>query len=204
MAPLLCRLLLACFLLYSLSSFLTAEALYLRTPVLSQPAAPTVHVFLCAGQSNSVGVNTDPKLPEDGPNPRILQVVVCANSSDFLSPDQAYLNVSMDPMIPCLGGNVSAWRPFSRSLLPTLPPSDVIVLVPTAYGGTGFINGNWNAYTGGGFQYSVQMLHRTWELLSQGEWAKYHHSWDAILWHQVTTSTPTPSHLHPPVTHTLQ
>ena len=185
MTPLLHTFLLACLLIGSLAFLCPAAALRLLPSVSEQPPpSPTVHVFLCAGQSNSVGVNTDPKLPEDGPNGRIVQVVVCANSSSFLSVNQTYLNVSLDPMIPCLGGNLSAWRPFSRALLPTLPSSDVIVLVPTAYGGTGFINQNWNAYTGGGFQYSVQMLQRTWELLSQGEWSRYRATWAGILWHQ--------------------
>ena len=156
-----------------------------RSVVPSQPT-PTVHVFLCAGQSNSVGVNTDPKLPEDAPNPRIPQLVTCADSQllNYLPFDKMYLNTSIDPLIPCQGGNLSAWRSFSRTLLPHLPAEDVILLVPTGYGGTGFINGNWNAYTGGGFQFAVQALLRAWALLGEGQYAKYNKIFAGIGWHQ--------------------
>ena len=154
-----------------------------RSVAASLPSqTPTLHLFLIAGQSNSVGYNTDGLTPEDAVNPRILQLVVCGPNNTVLAPDQCYLNVSSDPLIPCQGGKVSAWRSFARTLLPTLPEADRIVLVSTGLGGTGFRGGVWPAYTGSGFVTAIAKLRRAWELMGQGEWAKYDRSFDAFLW----------------------
>ena len=188
-------------------------AVWLTTCLLSTPLAnalprpsidaaalapqSTAHVFLIAGQSNSVGYNSDPFTADDGPNPRILQLSCCTANLTTLPPSRCYLNVSADPLQPCaIGSHVSFARSFARSLLPSLGENDVVVLVPTGISGTGFIDGVWPAYTGSGFKAAIAMLLRTWHLLQAGgiaaaadgiaTIATYNRSFDGVLWHQGT------------------
>ena len=112
------------------------------SPLPPTQSRPVIHLIFVAGQSNSVGYNTDGVTAEDAINPRILQLVVCHNATTALPPAQCYLNVSAEPLIPCQGGRVSAWRSFARALLPTLPQDDLVVLVSTGLGGTGFRDGS--------------------------------------------------------------
>ena len=128
------------------------------------------------------GYNTDGLTPEDAINPRILQLVVCANSTTSLPPSACYLNVSSEPLIPCQGGKVSAWRSFARSFIAPLPPQDLVVLVSTGLGGTGFRGGVWPAYTGSGFVTAVAKVKRAWELMGEGQYAKYDRRFEAVLW----------------------
>ena len=162
---------------------LSPASLAVSSPPLA--ALPSVHVILIAGQSNAEGSNSDPILPEDAPNPRILQLT-CCNGTRALPPAQCYLNVSSDPIqAPCVSAHgISFARPFARSLLATLPASDLIVLVQTAIGGTGFFDGTWTAYTGGGFKAAVARLQHAWTLLQGSEWAGYNVTFDVTLWHQ--------------------
>ena len=163
----------------------------------SSPLAPgpTIHVFLVAGQSNSVGFNVDPFTPEDHSDPRILQLSCCASSKP-LPPSQCYLNISADPLMPCSGAHVSFVMSFARALLPLLHPQDLIVVVPTGISGTGFADNVWTAYTGTGFVPAVAMLRRAWQLVGEGAYSSYNRRWAGVLWHQ-GRPPPTP---HTPLT----
>ena len=164
----------------------------------STSSKPVAHVFLIAGQSNSVGYNSDPFTAEDSINSRILQLSCCTANLTTLPPSQCYLNVSSDPLQPCaIGSHVSFARTFAKSLLPSLGEEDVVVLVPTGISGTGFIDGVWPAYTGSGFKAAIAMLERTWQLLGGGKSAvdvsggptaaaSWNRSFDGVLWHQGT------------------
>ena len=183
----------------ALLTLLAASLLLLTTVSSSSPATvtpstalstptqpgPRILVFLIAGQSNAVGYNSDPLTSEDDPNPRILQLSCCRNTTT-LPLAQCYLNVSADPLAPCLSGNphVGFGRSFARSLLPSLHPADLVLLVPGAIGFTGFLDGTWPAYTGTGFQLAVAKLRRTWALLAEGAYAKYTRLLSGVLWHQ--------------------
>ena len=164
------------------------------SPSVSAPQ-PTAHVFLIAGQSNSVGYNSDPFTVEDAIEPRILQLSCCTANLTSLPPDRCYLNTSSDPLQPCdTGSHVSFARTFAKQLLPTLGSDDVVVLVPTGISGTGFIDGVWPAYTGSGFKPAIAMLRRAWHLLSEGEDGaeaqasppSYNRSFAGVLWQQGT------------------
>ena len=152
------------------------------TYIAAQPG-PRIHVFLVAGQSNAVGYNGDPFTSEDTSDARILQLSCCRGSTS-LPPAQCYLNISADPLMPCAGAHVSFVMSFARALLPTLAPSDLIVVVPTAISGTGFADNTWTAYTGGGFVPAVAKLRRAWTLLGEGAYAKYTRLFSGVLWHQ--------------------
>ena len=171
-----------------LSTLLFSASSLPLPPPFSSPSSPvapgpTVHVVLIAGQSNSVGYNVDPFTPEDASDPRILQLSCCSNGKS-LPPAQCYLNVSADPLMPCQGAHVSFVMSFARALLPLLPPSDLIVVVPTGISGTGFADNVWTAYTGGGFRSSVAMLRRAWELVSSAPYTTYNRKLEGVLWHQ--------------------
>ena len=153
----------------------------------SAPSAPqpAVHLFLVAGQSNSVGYNTDPFTPEDAIVDRIWQLQICDNNGTTLPPHQSFLNVSSEPLMPCEGAHVSFARSFARSLLPSLGDDDVVFLVPTGISGTGFFDNVWNAYNGSGFVQAVERLHVTWRRLHEdSHWQRYNISWSGVLWHQ--------------------
>ena len=170
------------FLVVVLAALLSSSpSLAVRGPA---QALPRIHVFLTAGQSNAEGSNSDPILPEDAPNPRIL-ALSCCNGSASLPPAQCFLNVSMDPLQPCIGAHgISFSRPFARSLLPTLPASDLVVIVQTAIGGTGFFDGTWMAYKGSGFMAAVAKLRRAWALLHAPPYERFNVTLDGVLWHQ--------------------
>ena len=159
---------------------LLSPSLALRSAPSAAPT-PGLHVFLVAGQSNAEGSDSDPILPEDAPTPSIL-ALQCCNASTSLPPSRCYLNVSSDPMQPCIGAHGISWaRPFARSLLTTLPAGDAVVLVQTAIGGTGFGDGTWVAYTGPGFVAAVQKLLHAWELLhTDQQYAKYNITFDGV------------------------
>ena len=81
------------------------------------------------------GYNSDPFTEEDAVNPRILQLQ-CCGGGERLALSSCFLNVSSDPLQPCMGpSHVGFGRSFARALLPTLPERDVVVLVPTGYPG---------------------------------------------------------------------
>ena len=151
-------------------------------PFAPQPAA---HIFLIAGQSNSVGFNSDPFTAEDAIVDRIWQLQVCDNNGHSLPTDRSFLNVSSEPLEPCAGSHVSFARSFARALLPSLRDKDVVFLVPTGLSGTGFFDNVWNAYTGSGFVRAVDRLRATWQLLhADKQWQQYNISWSGVLWHQ--------------------
>ena len=153
--------------------------------VHSVAADRTAHVFLLIGQSNAAGVNSDPILPVDAPQPRILQLSCCAANGTSLPPSDCFLNISSDPLMPCVGAHgLSMARPFARALLPTLPAEDVVVIVPSPIGGTGFGDGTWTAYTGSGFVPAVEKLRRAWSLLHGSDWKGWDVTLDGVLWHQ--------------------
>ena len=153
------------------------------SPTTSLAPGPTIHLFLIAGQSNAVGYNVDPFTPEDTSDPRILQLS-CCTAGRSLPPSSCYLNISSDPLMPCQGAHVSFAMSFARALLPVLHPQDVIVLVPTAISGTGFVDGVWTAYVGTGFIPSVAMLRRAWELIGEGKYESFNRRFAGVLWHQ--------------------
>ena len=173
-------------LLLLLISCSIAPALCLTPPSLHSAAAVrTAHVFLLIGQSNAQGVNSDPILPIDDPDPRILQLSCCAADGSGLPPSDCFLNVSSDPLLPCSGAHgLSFARPFARALLPALPAADVVVIVPAPIGGTGFGDGTWTAYTGSGFVPAVEKLSRAWQLLHGSDWQGWNVTLDGALWHQ--------------------
>ena len=179
----------------------TAPLRSLLPPSLSSfTSQPTAHVFLIAGQSNSVGYNSDPFTADDSLNSRILQLSCCTANLTTLPVDHCFLNVSSDPLQPCaIGSHVSFARTFAKSLLPSLGGEDVIVLVPTGISGTGFIDGVWPAYSGSGFKAAIAKLKRTWQLLHDGTHATdveaqpaaaappaYNATFSGVLWHQGT------------------
>ena len=134
--------------------------------------SPTAHIFLVAGQSNSVGYNVDPFTPEDGPNPRILQLQCCTANLTSLPPSQCFLNISADPLQPCdSGAHVSFARSFSRSLLAGPgQPAQRGCGVPGADGHQRhWIRGRSVAgvHSGTGFKAAIAMLRRTWQLLHE-------------------------------------
>ena len=143
----------------------------------------TAHVFLIAGQSNSVGYNSDPLTAEDAIDPRILQLSCCLNGTVQLPPARCFLNVSSEPLLPCSGGRVSFGRSFARALLSSqhAQPQDVVLLVPTGIAGTGFGDGVWTAWTGSGFKPAVASLRRAWELLAD---SGYTRRFSGVLWMQ--------------------
>jgi hypothetical protein len=152
---------------------------------LAPAAVRTAHVFLLAGQSNAEGSNSDGLLPVDAPTPRILQLSCCAVNGSSLPPSDCFLNISSDPMMPCIGAHgLSFARPFARALLPSLPATDVVVIVPAPIGGTGFGDGTWTAYTGWGFVPAVEKLRRAWSLLHGSDWQGWNVTLDGVLWHQ--------------------
>ena len=171
------------FLLLVLSS--AAFPRHTTTSAASSAPRPSAHIFLVAGQSNTVGPNIDPFTAEDAVDERIWQLAVCSANGTSLPPAQSFLNVSADPLMPCDGGHVSFPRSFARALLPSLPADDVVVLVPTGISGTGFFDNVWNAYTGSGFVRAVEQLRVTWRLLHEdAHFGRFNISWAGVLWHQ--------------------
>ena len=165
----------------------TSSARPVASTLATAPLAPLprIHIFLIAGQSNSVGFNSDPFTAEDAVVDRIWQLQVCSNNGTSLPPAQTFLNVSAEPLEPCAGAHVSFARPFARALLSALPADDLVVLVPTGISGTGFFDKVWPAYTGSGFIRAVERLKVTWQLLhDEKRWQQYNITWSGVLWHQ--------------------
>lgn len=108
-------------------------------PAVPETAAETgFDVFLLAGQSNMVGWdrNFDPVL--DAPDPRIQQLGFWNNHRNFVIP-------ALDPLDhPQRDNGVGLAMQFSRAYLETLPKGRGILLVPSAFGGTGFYQQRWN------------------------------------------------------------
>lgn len=179
---LLALLLTTCLLLLTTPATAFRRSVTESAPFAPQPAA---HIFLIAGQSNSVGFNTDPFTAEDAIDRRIWQLQICDNNGTTLPPAQSFLNVSSEPLMPCSGAHVSFARSFARSLLPSLNEADVVFLVPTGLSGTGFFDNVWPAYTGGGFIQAVERLRVTWRQLHDDKhWQQYNITWSGVLWHQ--------------------
>ena len=173
------------------SATLSSPSLFPLSSHLSSAPRPTAHVFLIAGQSNSVGYNSDPFTADDSiDHAHPSTVVLHRQPYQHYHLARCYLNVSSDPLQPCaVGSHVSFARTFAKSLLASLGSDDVIVLVPTGISGTGFIDGVWPAYTGTGFRPAIAMLRRTWQLLGESRQAApatYNRSFDGVLWHQGT------------------
>ena len=130
------------------------------------------------------GYNSDPFTEEDAVNERILQLQ-CCEDGQYVPLSSCFLNVSSDPLQPCMGSShVSFGRSFARALLPSLSAYDLVLLVATAIPGTGFVSGTWNAYNGSGFKPAVQDLQRAWEILHAAPWQGWRVSFDGVLWHQ--------------------
>ena len=186
--------LLAVVLAICLSFHVVSTAAHPYPPTITTATAPlapipTAHIFLIAGQSNSVGYNTDPFTSEDAIKDRIWQLTVCASNNTTLPLNEAFLNVSADPLEPCTSHtpHIGFGRSFARSLLPSLPADDVVVLVPAGLSGTGFVDRIWTAYIGSGFKRAVERLKTTWQLLlspnnTRGQ--QYNVTWSGVLWHQ--------------------
>ncbi len=108
-------------------------------PAVPETAAETgFDVFLLAGQSNMVGwdKNFDPVL--DAPDPRILQLGFWNDHRNFVIP-------AIDPLDhPQRDNGVGLAMQFSRAYLNDLPKGRGILLVPSAFGGTGFYQQRWN------------------------------------------------------------
>lgn len=153
-------------------------------------AAPAIstnaRVFLIAGQSNSVGLNSDGFTAEDTSSDRIFQLSCCSNGGT-LPVEQCGLIVATDPLHhQCdntyLGSQTLGFgMSFARELLPNLEADDMIVLVPSGFSGTGFFDNVWTAYTGSGFTSAVAKLKRAFELLTG---LNMNPTFEGILWHQ--------------------
>jgi hypothetical protein len=108
-------------------------------PAVPETSAETgFDVFLLAGQSNMVGwdKNFDPVL--DAPDPRILQLGFWNDHRNFVIP-------AIDPLDhPQRDNGVGLAMQFSRAYLNDLPKGRGILLVPSAFGGTGFYQQRWN------------------------------------------------------------
>jgi len=72
---------------------------------------------------------------------------------------------------------------FARALLPTLPMNDVIILVPAAISGTGFVDNTWPAFVGRGFKAAVDRLRQAFQLLNS-EYTQFEPRFEGVLWHQ--------------------
>ena len=103
----------------------------------------------------------------------------------MLPPSQCFVNVSSEPLQGCEYGHVSFARSFAKSLLGGLPAGDAVLVVPTAIGGTGFMDGTWTAYVGSGFVRAVQRLQQAWSVATQQKaYSGYNVTFDGVLWHQ--------------------
>lgn len=158
--------------------------------ILALAVSPAVsinaHVFLIVGQSNSVGLNTDGFIPDDGTNDRIGQLSCCKNGQT-LPTDQCVFIVAKDPLhhqcddwyqgLQSVGFGLS----FAKEVLKTLPPDDRVMLIPAGISGTGFFDNVWPAYTGRGFTAAIDKLRRAMSLLTT---MNLNPTFDGILWHQ--------------------
>lgn len=150
------------------------------------------HIFLIAGQSNAIGFNKDridSKI--NSIDPRIKQLSCCpkGQSSEFIDESHCSLIVASDPLhhncpIPVTFG-VGFGISFARSLLPHLPASDYIILVPSANPGSGFaMTGalQWIAQNHGQFAQRAILKSNMANQLSAT--STIQPVFDAILWHQ--------------------
>ena len=126
----------------------------MKTAVLGGVSGATFRIIVLAitGQSNDKGRN--PGLGTGGGitasdivgDPRILQWS-SAGTSGHAAPGNDHLIAAAEPLYyPASDSSETATghaMAFANTLLPTLSASDVIILVPLAYGGTGYSDGHW-------------------------------------------------------------
>lgn len=133
-------------------------------------AERTAHIFLVAGQSNSEGFNSDGHTSEDISYPNIWQLDCCSNGNTVPT-DQCIFATARDPLPhQCDSGfltgiTIGFGMSFARSYREDIPADDVVVLVPSGVGGTGFFDNTWTAYTGWGFNAAVNKLKRAYDLV---------------------------------------
>jgi hypothetical protein len=113
-------------------------------------------VYILAGQSNMVSRNENVAVAEDYDMTKQNSRVYTYNSDGKLSNVSPYTATYEEPFLntesnlPFLGVNrdtVGLWKTFADDLITytTLPFRKRVLLLPIAYGGTGFADGIWNA-----------------------------------------------------------
>jgi len=132
----------------------------------------TAHIFLIAGQSNSEGFNSDGHTSEDVSYPNIWQLDCCFNGTS-LPVDQCKFITAQDP----LHHQCDEWfltnitigygMSFARSFREEMAEDDVVILVPSGVGGTGYFDGTWSAYTGWGFNAAANKLKQAYSLVEK-------------------------------------
>lgn len=126
-------------------------------PVVSSSLSTILtRVVLIAGQSNAVGVKTTSGLYVNTPtldptNDRVYQWAIDGAGSASIANTPI---LAADPLRhPSSTSAGSTWAvgpgmPFARTYIPSIPSSDVILLVPTGVGGTGLIGDTWASPSG--------------------------------------------------------
>jgi len=164
-----------------------SKLILLLTAAVLSSAAPTAHVVVIFGQSNSVGFNSDGRTSEDVTFPNILQTSCCNNGQT--NNDQCQLILGDDPLHhQCDTGYVNGQTvgfgmSFARALRTIIAQDDIIVLVPAGIGGTGFVDNVWTAYTGTGFQQALKRIQNTFALIAQ-KYPQHTAALAGYLWHQ--------------------
>lgn len=151
------------------------------TDALDVGAVPkTVHVILALGQSNMEGRGTPTTATTDPVNPRIWQ---------YGATDRE-LTLASEPL-DMVGNSATGIGPslqFSRRLLRTLPPEDVVLIIPAARGsspliGTGVDAWQWGGNPGNLSARSVTQANQAMSAANL-QWPKHQVQISSILWVQ--------------------
>ena len=128
------------------------------------------------GQSNMSGRGREYDAAIDGPNnPRIRQ---WSRANTIITAEEHLQHHDYDPSAATRVGMGTA---FGRVYVETLPEQRDVLLVPTAHGGTGLVNGPWSP---GGFLFE-EAVTRMEAALASGEGEG--NCVAAVLWHQGET-----------------
>merc|ERR1711988_1360211 len=154
----------------------SAALLILAAVASASSNTTTWHVVWVGGQSNSIGTNSQKSGFPTFPTTDRIQMF-CWSGEGCQSSSFAAAKY------PIYGEfNVGFSLTFANLLLPTLPPSDGIVLLNTGVGGTGFIDNRWVVPDGPLTQQSISAVDKLAEALPTNLGGTY--SFHSMLWHQ--------------------
>jgi hypothetical protein len=146
----------------------------------------TIHIFLVAGQSNSVGENSQGSIPSDTTSNNLLQLSCCTNNNTepVKSYDECTLVIAQDPLLHYCPPHHIGWAmSFLRSFNATIPEGDIVIVVPSGLDGTGFSDDQhtWMPPDGPGFSAAVAKVQQAYKLAVAIDPDTV---FEALLWHQ--------------------